>query len=144
MTQCLNNNRLSPDTCPPEPVRLHSNLESALTRLSNTDLATTPIHRVFVIGGASLYRETLGMPVSSQVGFVDRILLTRIISPDFEHCDVYMPDFLKKTTSTDGKDVIWERATHADLQAWVGSEVPEGVQMENGIEYEFQMWTRNS
>lgn len=46
-----------------------------------------------------------------------------------------MPDFLSDETQ-------WERASHADLQAWVGFDVAEGVQEENGVEYEFQMWVR--
>ena len=46
-----------------------------------------------------------------------------------------MPDFLSDGTG-------WERTSHADLQAWVGFEVAEGVQEENGVKYEFQMWIR--
>ena len=34
----------------------------------------------------------------------------------------------------------WEKATHDALQDWVGFEVPSGVQKEDGVEYEFQMW----
>lgn len=71
---------------------------------------------------------------------LDRILLTRIMSPAFDQCDVFMPDFLADRTSNDG--LGWVRASHADLQTWVDFEIPEGLQEENGIQYEFQMWLR--
>ncbi|EAU93135.2 dihydrofolate reductase [Coprinopsis cinerea okayama7 len=61
---------------------------------------------------------------------------TRIVSPDFD-ADVFMPEF-----NADGKE--WTRSTHAELQEWVGFSVPEGIQEENGVKYEFQMWTRSS
>lgn len=35
----------------------------------------------------------------------------------------------------------WKQASHQELQEWVGVEVPSGVQEENGVNYEFQMWT---
>jgi dihydrofolate reductase len=73
---------------------------------------------------------------------VDRILLTRITSPAFEQCDVYLPDFLAEKSTVGGKEVGWQRTSHSDLQTWVGFEVPEGMQQENGVEYEFQMWVR--
>jgi len=94
------------------------------------------IYRGFVIGGASLYAESLGLSPSAKAS-VDRILLTRILSPEFEDCDTFMPDFQK---AGDGKE--WTRASHQALQDWVGFEVPEGTQEENDVRYEFQMWTR--
>lgn len=115
------------------PAYLHSDLASALLRAEDK-----AIHRNFVIGGASLYSEVLKLPrpsSSSSSSWLDRVLLTRIHSPAFEDCDVFMPDFLSDGTQ-------WERASHADLQAWVGFDVAEGVQEENGVEYEFQMWVR--
>jgi len=86
------------------------------------------IHRTFIIGGASIYRESL--PI------VDRVLLTRIVSPAFEECDVFMPDFLADTGAN------WQRAPHTELQDWVGFDVPEAEQEEKEIKYEFQMWVR--
>jgi dihydrofolate reductase len=88
-----------------------------------------------------LYSATLALPPSAEAAFVDRILLTRIISPLFEQCDVYIPNFLENAI-IDGEEVNWQRASHSDLQAWAGFVVPEGVQQENGVEYEFQMWVR--
>jgi len=51
-----------------------------------------------------------------------------------------MPDFLAYQTSEDG--LGWQRALHEELEAWVGFDIPEGVQEENGTQYEFQMWVR--
>ncbi|KAG5639227.1 hypothetical protein H0H81_005301 [Sphagnurus paluster] len=92
------------------------------------------------IRGRSIYAEALDLSATSNsLAVVDRVLLTRIVSPDFDDCDVFMPDFLKDDESTSNK---WERASHSDLEEWVGFKVPQGVQKEDGVEYEFQMWTR--
>ncbi|KAG5647965.1 hypothetical protein DXG03_006999 [Asterophora parasitica] len=120
------------------PAHLHVSLASALEHLNSSDVGgAKPLHRAFIIGGATLYSETLTLPASSSA-FVDRILLTRIISPDFDDCDVFMPDFLQE--DAEGK---WDKASHGELEEWVGFKVPQGVQEENGVKYEFQMWTRN-
>ncbi|PCH33674.1 hypothetical protein WOLCODRAFT_62474 [Wolfiporia cocos MD-104 SS10] len=128
---------MPPDTATvTAPVFLHSSLETALDRTSHSEKLQTSAHRSFIIGGASLYRDTLALPPSSS-SCVDRVLLTRILSPAFEQCDVYMPDFLSAASESP-----WRRSTHEELQTWAGFEVPEGVQEENGVQYEFQMWTR--
>jgi len=69
----------------------------------------------------------------------DRVLLTRIIAPDFTQCDVYMPDFLE--VGEEGK-ATWKQASHGELVEWTGFDVPAGIQEENGVSYEFQMWLR--
>ena len=117
---------------------LHTDLQSAIARIADTD----DIHRAFIIGGASIYRDVLAIPPRSDTVFVDRILLTRILSPAFSECDVFMPDFQSDTTVVDGVLYGWTQATHADLETWVGLDVPAGVQNQNGIEFEFQMWIR--
>ncbi|KII86462.1 hypothetical protein PLICRDRAFT_44059 [Plicaturopsis crispa FD-325 SS-3] len=134
------------------PAYLHTGLDSALRRLSNPPLSEgpfteKPVHRRFIIGGASLYSETLAFSLSSHSpspAFVDRVLLTRILSPSFEDCDVFMPDFLAETavSSDERTEVRWQRSTHERLNEWVGFEVPQGVQEEKGVRYEFQMWVR--
>ena len=91
-----------------------------------------------MIGGASLYRETLALLPTSQA-FVDRVLLTRVLSPAFEECDVFMPDFVADGERA-GKP--WRQASHEELQEWAGFEVAAGTQEENGVQYEFQMWVR--
>ena len=102
-----------------------------------TRIPRGPVHRSFVIGGASLYRDTLAL-VPSSGSFVDRILLTRILSPAFEDCDVFMPDFLEDVSGSR----LWRRASHEELREWVGCDVVVGAQEENGVQYEFQMWVR--
>jgi dihydrofolate reductase len=113
------------------PAYLSQNLDSAIKLLETHE---TPLHRHFIIGGASIYANALALEPTQQ-NYVDRIILTRILSPDFEECDVFMPDFV-------GEEREWTRAGHADLREWVGFEVPEGEQEENGVKYEFQMWIR--
>ncbi|EIN13773.1 hypothetical protein PUNSTDRAFT_140236 [Punctularia strigosozonata HHB-11173 SS5] len=114
------------------PISLQPSLQAVINKLATP----SSLHRVFVIGGASIYREALALPPTSPV-YVDRVLLTRVISPEFEECDVFMPDFQGEA---EGK--AWRRATHEDLRTWVNWEVPEGPQEENGMAYEFQMWIR--
>ncbi|PSS37649.1 hypothetical protein PHLCEN_2v473 [Hermanssonia centrifuga] len=122
------------------PVKFSTDLNAALVQLSGKELEGHSLYRSFIIGGASLYQETLSLPPSSIV-FVDRILITRIISPAFDDCDVFMPNFLDEANATDGHSA-WTRASHAELANWVGFDVPEGIQEEKGVQYEFQMWIR--
>lgn len=116
------------------PLFLRNSLGSALDLLSQI-----PIHRALIIGGVSVYADTLALPSSSSA-FVDRVLLTRISSPAFPDCDVHLPDFLSDMNSEG--NAVWTRAQYEELKEWTGLEVPQGVQAENGVEYEFQMWTR--
>jgi dihydrofolate reductase len=117
------------------PTYLTPNLSSATTRLSNLPIPT-PIHHHFIIGGASIYASALKLTPFDNA-YVDRVLLTRILEPEFGECDAFMPDFIAIQ-----EERRWERAGHAELSGWVGFEVPEGVQEENGVKYEFQMWVR--
>ena len=128
----------SSETIADGPSYLHTDFASALAQLEPPDSQLNPIHRVFIIGGASLYSESLALSEPSSSAVVDRILLTRILSPDFE-CDVFMPDFLGE-----GKEKEkWNRVTHEELEGWLGFGVPKGEQEENGVRYEFQMWIRD-
>ncbi|CAL1695736.1 unnamed protein product [Somion occarium] len=122
------------------PTHLCTSLESALSLLSNPTKFEKPIHRIFIIGGATLYNETLSLPPSAP-SFVDRILLTRIHSPTFK-CDTFMPDFQNQDDMENRQQSRWKKASHAELQEWVGFDVPEGMQEEKEIQYEFQMWVR--
>lgn len=120
---------------PSTPVHLCSNLTLAVELASQAD-----IHRRFIIGGVSLISETLN-PISSSPTpcIADRVLLTRILAPDFPQCDVFIPDFLG--ASEEG-ETEWKQATHDELVQWTGFDVPAGVQEEKGVSYEFQMWLR--
>jgi dihydrofolate reductase len=85
------------------------------------------LNRVFVIGGAELYRAAL------QFQGADRVLRTRILR-EFE-CDVHFPLLLGQV---DG----WHKANKTQLDEWTGESVPEGVQSEKDVEWEFEMWER--
>ncbi|KAL2256647.1 hypothetical protein VTK26DRAFT_1360 [Humicola hyalothermophila] len=87
--------------------------------------------RVFVIGGAQVYGAALGLPEAR------RILLTRVRS-DFE-CDTFFP--LRLVEGPEGSKG-WRRSGQAEMDSWVGEEVPRGLQTEAGTEYEFEMWER--
>ncbi|KAL2019660.1 hypothetical protein VTK56DRAFT_9279 [Thermocarpiscus australiensis] len=89
--------------------------------------------RVFVIGGAQIYRAALGMREAR------RILLTRVRS-EFE-CDTFFPVRLEEAAG-ESAGGGWRRSGQEEMDAWVGEEVPRGVQSEAGTEYEFEMWER--
>ncbi|KAK4202721.1 putative dihydrofolate reductase [Triangularia verruculosa] len=93
------------------------------------------VGRVFVIGGAEIYRAALGLKEAR------RVLLTRV-DREWE-CDAFFPLELKE----DGEGGEWRRAGQEEMDAWVGEEVPRGRQVEKaGTEeetgYEFEMWER--
>ena len=102
-------------------VILASSLEAALQRARAANAS-----RLFVIGGEKLYAAALPL--------AERVLLTRIVEPTFEECDVFMPDFIMSG--------VWTRVGHEALSGWVGFDVPRGLQSERGVQYEFEMWTR--
>ena len=111
-----------------QPVKAAS-LEQALGYLQSS-LAGS-LGRVFVIGGSQLYGATLALPETR------RVLLTSILS-DFD-CDTFFPLQLPPRSSS----TEWIRMPKESLDEWVGEEVPAGIQEENGICYEFQMWERS-
>jgi dihydrofolate reductase len=90
----------------------------------------TEVTRAFVIGGAQIYKAALERKETK------RILLTRVLS-DFE-CDTFFPLQLDESGKSEG----WERKSKEDLDRWVGEQVPEGVQEENGTRYVFEMWEK--
>ncbi|KAK4238155.1 dihydrofolate reductase [Achaetomium macrosporum] len=103
-------------------------LEEALTYLGHVKQKEDGLGRVFVIGGAQIYGAALEMKEAR------RVLLTRVLSK-FE-CDTFFP--LKLEEGSPG----WRRASQEEMDAWVGEEVPRGLQSEGGTEYEFEMWER--
>jgi dihydrofolate reductase len=95
-------------------------------------------NRIFLIGGSQIYTQCLDQPPTSHP-LVDRILLTRILSPAYDECDVFLPDF----SAQDGEGKQWRRTGHKELVDWVGWDVPEGVVQEKGVEYRYEMWVRS-
>ncbi|KAG9100572.1 dihydrofolate reductase [Ceratobasidium sp. 370] len=106
----------------PPPILAHS-LDIALLKLGHFS-----IRNIFIIGGASIYTQALQHPNAT------RILLTRVLEPGYDECDVFFPEI------REGKD--WTMASHAQLAEWVGFDVAEGAQEEKGTKYEFQMWVK--
>ncbi|RYP64011.1 hypothetical protein DL771_008982 [Monosporascus sp. 5C6A] len=114
-----------------EAVRVGS-LEQAIEYLGSA-ASTSPAAvtgRAFVIGGAQIYGAALRLREAR------RVLLTRVMN-DFE-CDTFFP--LELSESQAGS--AWVQRSKAELDAWTGETVPEGIQEENGTKYEFQMWER--
>jgi len=81
------------------------------------------VGRVFVIGGARVYGDALGLECARSV------LLTRL-GREFE-CDTFFPEL-------EG----WVRRGRGELEEFVGEEVVEGGLVEEGVGYEFQLWER--
>lgn len=82
--------------------------------------------RVFVIGGADVYREAINMENC------ERILFTEVTG-DIE-TDVDFPVDFRKSG--------WRRISHEELEKFVGCEVQKGHITEGRLSYEFQMWER--
>ncbi|TLS28183.1 hypothetical protein PpBr36_00487 [Pyricularia pennisetigena] len=110
-----------------EPIQARS-LPEALAYLGQLREQRQAVGRVFVIGGAQIYDAALGLPETR------RVLFTSVAS-DFE-CDTSVALRL-------GEGSGWRRASKEEHDAWVGDEVPAGLQEENGTQYEFQMWERS-
>lgn len=108
-----------------DPVKL-SSITAALTDLAKSK----DVGKVFVIGGSEIYKAALAEDQAK------RILLTRVLT-DFE-CDTVFPVVLTE----DGKEE-WKKKSKQELDQWVGEQVPDGVQEENGILYVFEMYERS-
>ncbi|ORZ07685.1 dihydrofolate reductase [Absidia repens] len=82
--------------------------------------------RVFVIGGAHMYRLAMGEKHCSH------ILMTRIES-NIE-CDTFFPAI---------NDQEFHRASHQELETYVEQVVPQGIQTHKDLEYEFLLYVRS-
>ena len=83
--------------------------------------------RAFVIGGARVYEDALGLECARSV------LLTRL-GREFE-CDTFFPEL-------EGGERGWVRRSKGELEEFVGEEVVEGGLVEEGVGFEFQLWER--
>lgn len=112
---------------------------SQLSSLSSTSpsnktpasLRNVDISRIFIIGGASLYRTALELPQTK------RILLTQI-RKEYE-CDTFFPLNLQETTT-------WKKVDRRKVEEWTGEEIKEGGEREGvdgeEVGFEFGMWER--
>ncbi|KAK5632026.1 hypothetical protein RRF57_007740 [Xylaria bambusicola] len=117
---------VNPET---EAVKVGS-LEQAIQYLQSGS-AVVQTGKVFVIGGAQIYAAALRLTETR------RVLLTRVMT-EFE-CDTFFP---LQLSEEDGAGGQWVRKSKDELDSWTGETVPEGIQEENQIQYEFQMWER--
>lgn len=102
-----------------------TSVEEALARLKEAG----DVARVFVIGGAEVYRAAL------EHGAAKEVLLTRIYS-EFE-VDTWFPIRLGEEEKEG-----WRKEGVEELRRFVGEEVPEGVQREGEVEFEYELWRK--
>lgn len=88
--------------------------------------------RVFVIGGAEIYRKVLGM------GCCERILWTRV-GGGWE-CDVWFPGGVLEEGEGGGGG--WVRRSGEEMERWVGEEGVGGVKREGEVVFETFMLER--
>ncbi|KIW02130.1 uncharacterized protein PV09_06618 [Verruconis gallopava] len=93
-----------------------------------------PVARVFVIGGANVYRSALELPG----GIANRVLLTRIHS-DFE-CDTFFPLALDSEAA---EKLGWHRKSNSELTTYIGEQVDEGTIEEGETEFEYCLYERS-
>ncbi|KAI8982454.1 dihydrofolate reductase [Mycotypha africana] len=101
-------------------VKLVDSLETAFSSIDSSKQA-----RVFVIGGAQIYR------LAMQHAECSHILLTKIKSKI--DCDTFFPEI---------NNNIYRLASHEELEDYVEEAVPEGLQKYKDLEYEFTLYVR--
>lgn len=116
-----------PEITDKEDVIVSSSIMSALRDLeAGVKAGRVPeVGSVFVIGGARVYGDALGLECARSV------LLTRL-REEFE-CDTFFPEL-------EGKG--WVRRGRRELEEFVGEEVREGGLVEEGVGYDFQLWEK--
>lgn len=101
----------------PKGASLCSSLQGAFDLLSTAPYLDK-VEKIFVIGGAAVYKEALLHPGAY------RLYITHVMK-DFD-CDVHFPAF-DKTVFKETSD----------------PEVPSGVHEDNGIKFEFKVYQRD-
>lgn len=135
-----------------------SSLDAAADLL--TSLSTPQIYRSFLIGGAQLYKEAMERE-RSQSWTLDKLMITRIHSPSFEECDVFLPEFRTAEQIKQDKEFgeipesqsaienlkplpenRWCKASNQEFDQFMGEPVPHGIEEEKDVRYTFQLWNR--
>jgi dihydrofolate reductase len=106
-----------------ENVDVASSLTDALGRIRGRGFG-----RVFIIGGAEVYREAVKMENCN------RILFTEV------HGEVETDVEFPVEFRDDGR----KRSSHEALQEFVGGDVVQGSIVEGDLSYEFQMWEKKN
>ncbi|KAF8423675.1 dihydrofolate reductase-like domain-containing protein [Tirmania nivea] len=111
-----------------------------LLRCGKESKVCVDVDRAFVIGGAEVYKLAFAHPG------VQRVLLTEVRKlgdaedgeggdKDGFECDTFLQEFRREGEG-------WRRRGHEDLCAFVGDDVPSGVQTEGGVGFEYQLWEK--
>lgn len=137
-----------------------ASLEQAVAHIQTEQRSN--ISRTFLIGGSQLYSQAMEdmTPQSSSTAILDRLLVTRILEPEFD-CDVFLPEYrtqqqkqedeslLRGEQQSDAcerkpskdQQALWTKASSAELAAYLGPDgVEQGPVKEGDVTYEFQMW----
>lgn len=89
--------------------------------------------RVFVIGGAEIYKQAIELQECK------RVLWTRL-SGEWE-CDTWFPEGIVGDGKGCGRENGWEQRTRGELEDWVREGVG-GLRKEGDVEFEVSMWER--
>lgn len=154
---------ISPPRSASQDAYLVSSLPSALSLLQSfpsafAETSSEPskplLARTFLIGGAQLYAQalqSLTKPQGGEEAVLDRMLITRLLAPEHNECDVFLPEYrtasqipedaaLLPSTSASGSggsgkaggeeqeplsEAQWHKESHEALQDFLG---PEKVQ----------------
>ncbi|KAL9582672.1 MAG: hypothetical protein Q9212_003156 [Teloschistes hypoglaucus] len=112
-----------------------SSIPDGLQKLQNQNRA---VGRVFVIGGAEIYKQAIELKECK------RVLWTRLAS-EWE-CDTWFPEGVLGDGDDEeakGKNG-WRRRTRDELEDWTGEKGAGGKRMEGEINFEISMWERET
>ncbi|KAL8687184.1 MAG: hypothetical protein Q9218_006575 [Villophora microphyllina] len=110
-----------------------SSIPDGLQQLRSQD---QNIGRVFVIGGAEIYRQAIGLEEC------ERVLWTRL-GREWD-CDTWFPEGILRDGIEEGNmgQNGWRRRTRKELEDWTGEEGVGGMRSEGEVEFEISMWER--
>lgn len=131
----------SPESASLEPYDSNKNVliaSSILDGLQQLQVQHEKLGRVFVIGGAEIYKQSL------QLKECQRVLWTRL-SGEWE-CDTWFPEgFVRDGVEEGGVNRNgWRRKTREQLEQWTGEEGLGGLRREGDMEFEVSMWERET
>ena len=110
-----------------EDVLLASSLTEAFRLLRSQ---SESLHRIYIIGGVQLYKESMREP-----DVADRILLTHITQGQEKwQCDTFFPELKKEE---------WSQCSAHEHQEWLkGVDVPTAEVWEGEVSWRYEMWVR--
>jgi dihydrofolate reductase len=100
---------------------------------SSEDDGTSPkVARIFVIGGATVYKAALDLAET------ERVLLTKVQGDNW-NCDTFFPVQLE---GEEGKRLGWKSRTSQELSTWVEEDVAEGRVKEGDVEFSYCLFEK--